>query len=75
MLLQGGPKRKGPYPVPSKGLAKLCPPGGTLRSALAAVSCPGVCPHPRPSTFSRAEKRGRENWEKMNHLKNEKQEG
>lgn len=37
VLLQGGPESKGPYGVPSKGLANLCPPGGTLRSPLAAL--------------------------------------
>lgn len=62
--------------VPPKGLAKLCPPGGTLRSPSHCCLVPRSLPSLWAQHFLQCEEqRKRENREKMNHLENEKQEG
>lgn len=43
--------REGPYNVPPKCLAKLCPPGGTLRSPTSCCLAPRSLPPPWAQHF------------------------
>lgn len=58
------------------GLSKPCPPGGTLRLPAGCCQASWAWPLPLAQHFLQCKGQGRrENREKMNHLKNEKQEG